>query len=237
MWHSARASTGSDRSRLQPPSEVSVASSACSRPSSSKPTRHCAWKPCRLPVIVMSWVRLSRSRTGRPVSVAPSAAIAANPCGCISLPPNPPPIRRHCTVTSWLWQAEHVGDDLLRLGRVLGAALHEDLAALVDVRQRAVRLEVEVLLPGELDLAAEHVRRRRRAPASTSPRSMCGWPPWKLLARRSPRATVDQRRQRLVVDLDRRGAEPGGLERLAEHPADGVAVEHHLGRGTAARRA
>ena len=102
MWHRARASTGSDRSRLQPPSEVSVASSACSRPSPSKPTRHRAWKPCRLPDIVMSWVRLSRRRTGRPVRVAPSAAIAAKPCGCISLPPNPPPIRRHCTVTSLL---------------------------------------------------------------------------------------------------------------------------------------
>ena len=79
-----------------------MASSACSRPSSSKPTRHSAWKPCRLPDMVMSWVRFSRSRTGRPVSTDPSAATAAYPCGCISLPPNPPPIRRHCTTTSWL---------------------------------------------------------------------------------------------------------------------------------------
>ena len=102
MWHSARESTGSDRSRLQPPSEVSVASSPVIRPSSSKPTFHVAWKPCRLPVIVMSCWRVSRSRTGRPVSVEPSAATAASPCGCISLPPNPPPIRRHCTVTRWL---------------------------------------------------------------------------------------------------------------------------------------
>ena len=77
-------------------------SSASSRPSSSKPARHVAWKPCRLPVMVMSWVRVSRSRTGRPVRVLPSAAIAAYPCGCISLPPKPPPIRRHCTVTSLL---------------------------------------------------------------------------------------------------------------------------------------
>ena len=36
-----------------------------------------AWNPCRLPDIVMSWVRLSRNRTGRPVRVAPRAAIAA----------------------------------------------------------------------------------------------------------------------------------------------------------------
>ena len=102
MWHSARASTGSDRSRLQPPSAVSVASSASRRPSSSKPTRHSAWKPCRLPDMVRSWVRLSRNRTGRPVMMLPSAATAAKPCGCISLPPKPPPIRRHCTVISWL---------------------------------------------------------------------------------------------------------------------------------------
>ena len=39
----------------------------------------------------------------------------------------------------------------------------------------------------------------------------------------------DQRRQRLVVDLDRLRALPGRLQRLAEHPADGVPVEHHLG--------
>ena len=107
----------------------------------------------------MSWVRFSRSRTGRPVSVAPSAAIAAKPCGCISLPPNPPPIRRHCTVTSWLRQAEHVGDDLLGLRRVLGAALDEDLAVLVDQGQRGVGLQVEVLLAAELELAGEPVGR------------------------------------------------------------------------------
>ena len=53
--------------------------------------------------------------------------------------------------------AEHVRHDLLRLRRVLGAALHEDLPALVDVGERGVRLEVEVLLAGELDLAAEDV--------------------------------------------------------------------------------
>ncbi len=128
----------------------------CAR-SSSKPTRQSAWNPCRLPDMVRSCVRFSRSRTGRPVSVAPSAAIAAKPCGCISLPPKPPPIRRHCTVTSWLCQPEHVRHDLLRLGRVLGAALDEDLLALVDMGQGAVRLEVEVLLAGELELAAEDV--------------------------------------------------------------------------------
>ena len=119
-----------------------------SRPSSSNPTRHWAWKPCRLPVIVMSWVRFSRSRTGRPVSVAPSAAIAAKPVRLHLLAAEPAahPQALHGDLVAA--QPEHVGDDLLGLRRVLGAALHEDLPALVDVGQRAVGLEVEVLLAG-----------------------------------------------------------------------------------------
>jgi len=144
----------------------------------------------------MSWVRLSRSRTGRPVSVAPVV------------------------------EAEHVGDDLLRLRRVLGAALHEHLAALVDERQRRVRLEVEVLLPGHLGDPAEDV-------GST------GQPLVEVTADHHRPATLeaalldglgqgDDRGQRLVVDLDGRGTEPRGLEGLPQHPADGVADEHHL---------
>ena len=54
-------------------------------------------------------------------------------------------------------QAQDVGDDLLGLARVLGAALHEDLAALVDHRQGGVRLEVEVLLAAELELTLDDV--------------------------------------------------------------------------------
>ena len=50
-----------------------------------------------------------------------------------------------------------MGDDLLRLGRVLRARLDEDLARLVDVGQRAMGLQVEVLLSGELECAGEHV--------------------------------------------------------------------------------
>ena len=38
----------------------------------------------------------------------------------------------------------------------------------------------------------------------------------------------DQRRQRLVVHLDSVGALAGRLQGLAEHPANGVPVEHHL---------
>ena len=60
-------------------------------------------------------------------------------------------------------QTEHVRDDLLGLAGVLGAALHEHLAGLVDERERGVGLEVEVLLAGDLGLAAEDVRRAPEA--------------------------------------------------------------------------
>ena len=162
MWHSARASTGSERSRLQPPSEVSVASSACRTPSSSKATRHWAWNPCRLPDMVMSWVRLRRSRTGRPVRMAPEGGDRGIPVGLHLLAPEAATHPQALDGDGVAGQPEDVGDDVLRLGRVLGRALDEDLAVLVDQRDRAVRLEVEVLLPGELELAAEDVGRARR---------------------------------------------------------------------------
>ncbi len=124
-------------------------------------------------------------------------------------------------------QAEDVGHDLLRLGRVLGAALHEDLAGLVDQRQRAVGLEVEVLLAGHLGLAAEHVRRPAE-PGLDVAALHRGLPALEAV-RRDRLAHTDDRGQRVVVDLDRERAEPRGLEGVAEHPADRVADEHHLG--------
>ena len=125
-------------------------------------------------------------------------------------------------------QAEHVGDDLLRLGRVLGAALHEDLAALVDQRQRAVGLEVEVLLAGDL---------------GDSPLKTCadaGQPGLDVAALDGRLAALeavgrdrlvhrDQRRQRLVVDLDRQ-------RRRAGRPrASRRAPSRRRGRGTSPR--
>ena len=49
----------------------------------------------------MSSSRSSRSLTARPVLRARSAATHANSDICVSLPPKPPPIRRHSTTTSW----------------------------------------------------------------------------------------------------------------------------------------
>ena len=174
----------------------------------------------------MSCWRVSRNRTGRPVSVRTERGDRGEPVGLHLLAAEPAahpqalhrhPVARH---------AEHVGGDLLGLGRVLGAGLHEHLAVLVDHRQRAVGLEVEVLLAGEVDLALEHVARPgqgRRGVAALQHRLHA------LVAHRLDR--LDHRHdrgQRLVVDLDLQGASSGGLERLAEHPADGVAVVHDL---------
>ena len=122
--------------------------------------------------------------------------------------------------------AEDVRDDLLRLRRVLGAALHEDLLGFVDVGERAVGLQVEVLLARELELAAEHVVRAGQAgldvaalhvglPALEAPGGDC------LRDR-------EQHGQRRVIDLDGRRSEPGGLDGVGEDPADRVAVEHGL---------
>ena len=121
--------------------------------------------------------------------------------------------------------AEHVRHDLLGLGRVLGAALHEHLAALVDQGQRGVGLEVEVLLPGHLGDALEDVGRGgQRGVDLPALDHRVGSLEALGLDRLGQR---DHRRQRLVVDDDGLGTEPGGLEGLPQHPAHGVPDEHH----------
>ena len=186
MWHSARASTGSDRSRLQPPSAVRVASSACRRPSSSKPTRQ-----SRVEAVPLAGHReVLRAVQPQPHRSAGQRRAERRDRGeavrlhLLAAEPAAHPQTLHGDLVAV--PAEHVRHDLLGLGWVLGAALHEDLPGLVDVRQRGVGLEVEVLLAGELELAAEHVRAVRANAGSTSPRSTCGWAPWKRW-RRSPR--------------------------------------------------
>ncbi len=121
-----------------------------------------------------------------------------------------------------------MGDDLLGLGRVLRAALHEDLFGLVDLSQRYVSLEIEVLLAGELELAPKHVRGLGKRSLDVAALEV---PPGALEVARGNRfADRHQRGERLVLHLDGRGAEPGSLQTLSEYPADGVSMKHHLGR-------
>ena len=172
MWHSARASTGSDRSRLHPPSEVSVASER-EQPAVGVEAdlRHVGVEAVPLAGHrhVLGAVEPQPDRTtgerraeggdrGIPVRLHLLAAEAAA---------HPQALDRD----SWLGAAEDVGDDLLGLRGVLRAALDEDLAVLVDQRQGAVGLEVEVLLARELELTAEDVRAPSPARSPLSPRS------------------------------------------------------------------
>src|SRR5438128_2122086 len=78
----------------------------------------------------------------------------------------------------------------------------------------------------ELQLAFEPVRRglQRRVGVPPADRALVAL---EALGRNGV-AHRDERRQRLVVDLDRLGPLPGLLEGLAEHPADRMAVVHDL---------
>ena len=124
--------------------------------------------------------------------------------------------------------AQDVGDDLLGLGGMLRAGLDEDLTGLVDVGQRGVGLQVEMLLAGELELAAEHPVGAGQRAVDVATRDL------RLATLEAVRGDrlADRHigRQRLGCHLDGLRAEPGGLERLSEHPADGVAEEHDLRR-------
>ena len=123
-------------------------------------------------------------------------------------------------------QRQHVGDDLLGLRGVLRAALHEDLAALVDVRESAVGLQVEVLLARELELAAEHVGRSGEAGGDVA--ALDGGLGALELLSRDGLPDGDQGRLGGDPDDHRRGAQPGRLQGLPEHPAHRVAEVAHL---------
>ena len=123
-------------------------------------------------------------------------------------------------------QAEHVGHDVLGLGRVLRARLDEDLPVLVDQGQRGLRLQVEVLLAADLELTAEPVDGpfQPSGDVAAADRSLVAL----IAAGLDGVVHGDQRGQRLVVGLDLGGALPGRLQGLAEHPAHPVVVVHDL---------
>ena len=182
MWHSARASTGSERSRLQPPSAVSVASSARSLPSASNPTFH-----DRVEAVPLARHRhVLRAVEPQPHRAAGQRGAERGDRGVavrlhlLAAEAAAHPQALHGDLVAAA--AQHVRDDLLGLARVLGAGLDEDLPVLVDVRERRVRLQVEVLLAGELELALEHVGAACPTAASGSPRRTVGRAPWKLSA-------------------------------------------------------
>ena len=127
--------------------------------------------------------------------------------------------------------AENVADDVLGLGGVLGGAVDEDLPGLVDVGERGLGLQVEVLLAGEFEgsghRALSRVGRRGGEGGGGVPAQHRGAVAVETVLRDGV-GEGEHGVQRFVVDLDCRGAQAGGLEGLGEHPAHGVADEHGL---------
>ena len=58
-------------------------------------------------------------------------------------------------MTWWRWKPEDAGDDLLRLGGMLRRGVHGDAARLVHPGDCGLRLQVEMLLAANRELAVE----------------------------------------------------------------------------------
>src|SRR5580700_4997052 len=97
----------------------------------------------------MSVSRSSRSFTVRWVLAAITAAAAAISAGCVSLPPNPPPMRRHWTVTSC---ERH---DLLHLRGVLSRAHDEHRAVFLWRGNRDLPFEVKMILTADTNRSGQ----------------------------------------------------------------------------------
>ena len=103
----------------------------------------------------MSWSRFQRTRTAWPVWCAASAASAAGVAACVSLPPKPPPIRRLCTTTLLAGTLNKWATSGLHLGRVLRGGGDEHGPVLARLGPRRLRLQIEMLLPLQLEGARQ----------------------------------------------------------------------------------
>ena len=97
----------------------------------------------------MSASRSTRSFTGRPVFAASTAAAHAKSAGWLSLPPKPPPMRRHCTITSCEARFERVRDEVLHLARVLRRGEHQHRAVFLRQGDGDLSFEVEMVLAAD----------------------------------------------------------------------------------------
>ena len=235
MWHSALASTGSERSRLQPPSAVSVATSAREPAVRVEPDL-----PHRVEAVPLARHRhVLGAGEAQPDRTAGQRGAERGDRGeavrlhLLAAEPAAHPQALHGDLVAR--QAQHVGDDLLGLARVLRARLDEDLPVLVDERERRVRLQVEVLLPGELELALEDVG--TRVPLRLGLAAAHGRPGALEALRRDRLGHRDQRRQRLVLDLDAAPPRAGRLRGTRRAPSTPRARGSRPPKGRAARRA
>jgi hypothetical protein len=102
---------------------------------------------------------------------AASAATQANSADCDSLPPKPPPMRRHSTCTG-APAAQRVRHQVLHLAGVLGGAVHQQAAVFLRHGVGDLAFQVELLLAAERKLPCSGAARRRQRGAA-SPRARC----------------------------------------------------------------
>ncbi len=122
----------------------------------------------RAHVVVAVEAKLGRA----PVAARNSAATHANSDICVSLPPKPPPMRRHSTTTSCALMRERVRDHLLHFAGMLRGRVDLHAAAFARHGQRDLAFEVEMVLR----------RRRARFRAADAARTV-------IAAAASPRVT------------------------------------------------
>src|SRR5262249_31325335 len=125
-------------------------------------------------------------------------------------------------------EAEYAGDDLLGVRRVLGRGVHEQLVLLVEGREGDVRLQVEVVLAAQPELAAQGVL---DLPEDAPPIAAANDERLGVIGLAGDgRVQGEDRGEGRVPDRASPRAEAGRRLRLTEHPGDGLAVVDHLGR-------
>ena len=226
MWKSARSRTGCERSSDQPPSEIEVGRrrrGSC--PSCRSPPRTwnrtgaaCRSASCR------GRGRAGSGRAGRVFTDA-SATIAANALPCVSLPAETAPHPRRLDDDLVAGLAQHLGDDRLDLRRVLGRRADEDRAHLARLGPGRLRLQVEVLLAAEGELALEaQGRLGQRAPRRRPRASVCGGV-WKLpsaMASLIPTSGASTSYSTATLAAPRRGTRGSIPRRRSRRPGRGT---------------
>ena len=123
--------------------------------------------------------------------------------------------------------AQHMCKNSLGLGRVLGAALDKDLAALIHRGKRCLGLQVKVFLPGKLGNTRNHLRGTSQCCIRVSTAHCSGHPLEGLPLDRLSNGY--QGRQWFVVNHHGAGPCSGRILVFREHPGNCVAVVHDFG--------
>ena len=139
-------------------------------------------------------------------------------------PAHPPALAHHCRAG----HAEHAGDEVLYLRRMLRRGVDPHLLVLAGDRERRLPFEIEMLLPADAHTAFEPVRgccnRGPRLPAPEFVRRQ------DLGAGDQPFIHGDTGSDRLDVDAGAPRCTPGRVASLGDHREDHLSVKEDLAR-------